>query len=258
MPRRIHIVPLLSFLVPLCTAWTALAEEPAAPALTQAQTQTVAAQVPRGATVAPRPPVFFRETWNLTTRPYVSMTEEFIENADLELKLYGPGTYSPGRDRETTVNINLRPEPDNVDFIWTGMAAGNWAITLRHKNSYVDLSGPLTKIRWRSSQNGFQFLRPVLRLEDGTYVVGDKGVGASADWQQTEFVVADIRWAGFDPVNAIDDGTGWRDPDLTRVDEIGFTTLSPGGGHAPGVAARMDWIEVYGYPVSRGSRTRTR
>jgi hypothetical protein len=37
------------------------------------------------------------------------------------------------------------------------------------------------------------------------------------------------------------------DLDLSRVDEIGFTDLMPGGGSD--ACSRLDWIEVYGKPV---------
>ena len=33
-------------------------------------------------------------------------------------------------------------------------------------------------------------------------------------------------------------------PDLSRVEEIGFTDLMAGGGSA--ACSRLDWIEVYG------------
>jgi hypothetical protein len=40
-------------------------------------------------------------------------------------------------------------------------------------------------------------------------------------------------------------------PDLSKVDEIGFTDLMAGSGHGPGGSSRVDWIEVYGKPVKR-------
>ena len=42
----------------------------------------------------------------------------------------------------------------------------------------------------------------------------------------------------------------WVDrPDLSRVDEIGWTDLMAGGGTP--ASSRVDWIEVYGKPVKR-------
>ena len=149
---------------------------------------------------------------------------------------------------------------DAASFIWAGMAEGNWAVTLKHKDSYVDLSRPGAKIRWRSWQDGaVQVLRPVLKLADGTYVLGLQGSGTTANYETTEFMMADERWVDFDPVRVLDTGNksspfGYTKPDLSRVDEIGFTTLSRGGGHGVGIAAHIDWIEVYGFPVPRTSR----
>ena len=137
------------------------------------------------------------------------------------------------------------------------MAEGNWAATLKHKDSYVDLSRPGAKIRWRSWQDGaVQILRPVLRLADGTYVMGLQGSGTTADYQTTDLMMADERWVEFDSDRVLDRASqsssfGYTKPDLSRVDEIGFTTLSRGGGHGAGVAVHLDWIEVYGVPVSR-------
>jgi hypothetical protein len=52
-------------------------------------------------------------------------------------------------------------------------------------------------------------------------------------------------------------------PDLSKVDEVGFTDLMPGNvadnGHGTSGASRVDWIEIYGNPVKRtGAQTQTR
>jgi len=40
-------------------------------------------------------------------------------------------------------------------------------------------------------------------------------------------------------------------PDLSKVDEVGFTDLMPGSGHGPGGWSDVAFIEVYGRPVKR-------
>ena len=40
-------------------------------------------------------------------------------------------------------------------------------------------------------------------------------------------------------------------PDLSKIDEIGFTDLVAGGGSI--ACSRLDWIEVYGYLVPRNN-----
>jgi len=40
-------------------------------------------------------------------------------------------------------------------------------------------------------------------------------------------------------------------PDLKKVDEVGFTDLMRGAGHGLAGNSGIDWIEVYGTPVKR-------
>ena len=58
-----------------------------------------------------------------------------------------------------------------------------------------------------------------------------------------EFNVSDIRWRKLD-IKTIVEGAWVEKPDLSRVDEIGFTDLMPGGDSI--ACSRLDWIEVYG------------
>jgi hypothetical protein len=241
MQRLICFFAMLVLLVPLCSVLTA-------PGLAQ----TGAAQAP----------LFFREGWDVNKPTgVVPLTQEFVADPKLQMHLYGPGTM--GKDAESTLNVNVRnpagrtASDDGSNFIWSGMSEGNWAVTLSHRDSYVDLSRPQAKIRWRSWQDGsVQVLRPVLKLADGTYVLGIQGSGPTADYETTDLMMATMKWVDFDPVRVLDRGNqkssfGVTTPDLSRVDEVGFTTLSRGGGHGVGVAAHVDWIEVYGVPVPR-------
>ena len=203
------------------------------------------------------PTLVFREGWNgdvLGVRP---LTQDTFDNTNLIVQLYGRGTYAPGRDfgpftSETTVNVNVRQFGDEASsIVWSGMAEGSWAVTMKHRDSLIDLSRPGSKIRWRTWQEGIsQILRPVLKLADGTYILGLEGSGPTADYEVTEFDMAEMNWIGFDPVRVIDT-QDVIEADLSRVDEIGFTMLARGGGHGAGVAAHMDWFEVYGVPVLR-------
>src|SRR5262245_16321295 len=98
-------------------------------------------------TTTSQPPLFFREGWNgRKVEGVAPLNQDSVENPNLVLHLYGPGAYSPGRDSETTVNVNVRKLGDEASsIVWTGMAEGNWAVTLSHKDSFVDLSRPLAK-----------------------------------------------------------------------------------------------------------------
>ena len=44
---------------------------------------------------------------------------------------------------------------------------------------------------------------------------------------------------------------GWKTPDLSKVDEIGFVDLMPGSGHGPGGWVNVSRIEVHGKPIKR-------
>ncbi|HSR07588.1 MAG TPA: hypothetical protein VLM42_10580 [Bryobacteraceae bacterium] len=198
-----------------------------------------------------RPPRFLRESWK---DPLVNdgkqepgVRQDHVESPNLELKLYGP----PNLD----IRIVRHATPlDDPSYIWSGSSPTNWALTLRDKSNYVDLSGPVAKIRWRIKMAGFHLLRPVLKLADGTFLVGDHAEGYTSDWIVTEFALADVRWRGLDigrgVVETID-GQWKKDPDLSRVDEVGFTDLMRGSGGGPGGGTRVDWIEVYGNPLPR-------
>jgi hypothetical protein len=186
-----------------------------------------------------RPGLLFREDWKQTP-PETPVTQAHVANSDLILSLHGPG--------KSGVKKSHHDQPaDDPYYIWSGTATGNWAVSLRHKESYVDLSGQ-AKIRWRAKQAGFRRLRIVLRLADGSWLVSDASDPASLDWREREFNVADIRWRKLD-IRTIVESAWVERPDLTKVDEIGWTDLMTGGESV--ACSRLDWIEVYGRPVRR-------
>ena len=100
-------------------------------------------------------------------------------------------------------------------------------------------------------------LQPIIKTADGKWYIGDYQEGPSTDWLEREFSIIDVRWKEFDEKFATTKGNGWfvATPDLSKVDEIGFTSLGSGavgnGGHGASSAARVDWIEIYGRPVKR-------
>jgi hypothetical protein len=176
------------------------------------------------------PPLMFRETWKQPphTGPLNDenrrITPDALTNADLELHLYGPDA----RDIQVT-------EHNGVPDLWTGFTTSPVALTLRHKGAYMDLTG-LTRMRWRT------FSSPQRRM------VGTEAFSGS-------FVVSDVtfedqRWFQLDPAKVIvlkEVGN----PDLSRVDEIGFVDLMPGGGHGFAGCSNVSWIEVYATPRKR-------
>jgi hypothetical protein len=132
------------------------------------------------------------------------------------------------------------------------MCTSSCAFALRDKDNYVDLSG-LGKVRFEYKVAGFHLLRPIVKLADGTWLAGDHTEGLSADWHDAEITLADLRWRKIDIKKVIEapDGKWIEHPDLTKVDEIGFTDLMAGSGHGPGGWSDVGRIEVYGKPVKR-------
>jgi hypothetical protein len=118
---------------------------------------------------------------------------------------------------------------------------------LRHRASDVDLTG-LAKIRWRSKQSGFRQLRVIVKPAGGPWLVSDAVDGPSADWREREINIGDLRWRALD-IEKIVERNWTANPDLSRIEEIGFTDLMTGGGTP--ASSRLDWVEVYGRGVKR-------
>ncbi len=188
-----------------------------------------------------RPGVFFREDWKELPAAE-PVTPEHVANADLTMALYGPGRNFIKKSHHD------RPADDPF-YIWSGDCQANWAIALRHKTAFADLTG-LAKIRWRSKQSGFRELRIILKLANGNWLVSDVSDGPSNDWRVREFNISDIRWRALN-IETVVEGAWVEKPDLARVDEVGWTDLMRGGGTP--ASSRLDWIEVNARPVPRGA-----
>jgi hypothetical protein len=253
----------------------------------RAAQQSPAASAPKFATPVPVPPLFFREEWRQTTpfdassnfEPEGGVTAKAVTNPNLELRLYDPRAAEiprylknppPGsiaRDwggpsciQLAGYNQNPRPkqvvagQPTDPPNLWTGVCGTAVAATLRDRSSFVDLTG-LARVRWVTRTSGFHVVRPVIRLADGTWLVGDYGEGShsanSTLFLESEFAIANVRWLALDISRVVTRGTWVEKPDLRRVDEIGFADLLPGSGHGWGGFVNVARIEVYGTPVKR-------
>ena len=188
---------------------------------------------------AGRPPLLFREDFR-ETEAATPITQEHVANANVALGLYGPG-------REGMRKSHHDQPADDPFYIWDGSCAGNCVATLRHRASYADLTG-LAKIRWRTKQSGFRRLHLVLKLAGGAWIVSDPVESASADWRESEVAIQDLHWRQLD-IQTVTEGRPVERPDLSRVDEIGWSTLMT-GGNTP-ASSRVDWVEVYGKAAPR-------
>jgi hypothetical protein len=250
-----------------------------------------AAQAPSapGAAAPPRlPALFLRETWRQRGAPpgagadFVPETgvdSAAVTNASLELTLYDPYAdripeylkqpppRSIARDWSgpscvQLAGYNQDPPPTRVAAgqptdppnLWTGVCPGPVAVTLRHRDSYVDLTG-LARIRWVTRTSGFHVVRPIVKLADGNWFVGDYAEGAPSSnstlFLESEFALASVRWLPLDITRVVTVGQAWAAPDLSRVDEVGFADLLPGSGHGWGGFVNVGRIEVYGRSVAR-------
>jgi hypothetical protein len=210
----------------------------------------------RGPGVPPPPPLFFKETWRIMGAPHaIAPGEIVVTNPNLELKTYGPSATAA--DPNKRIWISGPPGPANI---WTGMCATPFAATLRDKNNYVDLTG-LAKVRWITRASGFHAVRPLIKLMDGTFLVGDHAEASTTTFLESEFAFAGVRWMKLDidrivtigRYGPVGEASNWADaPDLSKVDEVGFVDLMPGSGHGSGGYVNVASFEVYGTPVKRG------
>src|SRR5258705_3248285 len=158
------------------------------------------------------------------------------------------------------------PGSENTPFsAWSGECDGPFAITFKQKNNMLDLSS-LGKIRWVVKTSGFHVVRPVVKLADGTMLVGDRADTSVPVLATREFGLSDVRWIRLDPMRVVtvNGGRGagpanpnneiWVvNPDLTKVDEVGFADLMPGSGHGTGGYIHLSTIEVFAKPVPRAA-----
>lgn len=193
---------------------------------------------------AGRPPLFFREAWQQTPEGGEHpVTQGSVANADLELKLYGANA---GEIQLTGAAGNEA----NPIHVWSGLCTSPCAVAFRHQTNNIDLSG-LARIRWNTKMSGFHEIRPIVKLADGTWLIGDRPSGSPADYLVDEFSLSEMRWLRLDPERVVTTGTWVASPDLTNVEEVGFADLMPGSGHGAGGWVDVADIEVYGRPVSR-------
>lgn len=231
-----------------------------------------AQQAPRGeggAEARPRvtaAPLFIKVEWvrphsQDDTKVRYTPVQENIADPNVEIKYYGKAARQ--------ILTTGAPGSDVTPYgVWTGTAEGPFAITFRDKNNYVDLTD-LAHIRWYTKTSGFHVVRPVVKLANGTLLVGDLAFSSVPMLTLSEFSLTNVRWIKLDPERVVTVNSGreaanpnneiWvPNPDLSKVDEIGFADLMPGSGHGTGGYIQLGNIEVYGKPVPRNPATSSR
>ena len=177
-----------------------------------------------------RPALFFREDFKAPPKGLqeLPITQAYVENPNLELKLYGPG-------KELVFIDHHAGEPkDDPNFIWTGLTPGPWGLALKDKNNYVDLTG-LGRIRWRTQQTGFHQVRPILKLANGTWIVGEYAEGWTPDWHESEFWPAEMRWRRLNADKMLEERM------TTSPGENGAWEMNPDLSRSTRSASRTSW-----------------
>ena len=195
----------------------------------------------RGGNTA-RIPLFFKEEWKDVKNVEQPVTQELVTNPNLELKLYGVS-------HEVLITGGATIE-NNPTHLWTGMCTTACAVSLRDKTNFVDITG-LARMKWLSKMSGYHAIRPIVKLANGTWLIGDHADNNNVDWLIHDFSFSGMRWLTLDITRVVTTGTWVANPDLTKIDEIGFADLTPGSGHGAGGWSDVATIEVYGKTVPR-------
>jgi hypothetical protein len=206
--------------------------------------------VGRGAEqAAVRPPLLFREAWKQP--PYTGQlndenrraTQDAVTNPNLELKLYGPDAR----------NLGVYVHEGRQD-LWTGMVTSPVAVTLRDRNNYIDLTG-LARLRWITRTQSLHVLHPVVKLADGTLLAGSHTISTDGEYLESEVAFGNQHWFKLDPQKVVTT-VEVKNPDLSRVDEIGWVDLMPGGGHGNAGWTNVSVVELFAKPVPRSGSSR--
>jgi len=193
---------------------------------------------------AARPPLLFKEDWRVpkhegpATDENTRFTPEVAANDRVEAHLYGPGS-APVRAAEHEGRVDL----------WNGLATSPVAVTLRDKRNYVDLTG-LARLRWIVRTNAIHTLYPIVKLADGTLVVGDRAITTAGEFVQVEIAFGGMRWYKLDPQKLIV-LPEVKNPDLAKVDEVGLISLQAGGGHGIAGSFNLSTVELYAKATPR-------
>lgn len=213
--------------------------------------QPAAAAAPRPPRVGTPVPLAFRAEWRPAEVPgrQEPLSQSRLAGTQLLLHMYG--SYLPEGF------LFSHQFPEQVPHVFNGLCQVTCALMISDKDSYVDLSG-LGKVRMVSFINGLHQVRVVLKLADGTMLMSDQVIAPSSDYRVSELVMRDIRWRRMNQDRVVEDPDGkWFEPgtaDLSKVDQVGWTDMSPGISHGSGGYANVGWIEAYGPLVPRSAK----
>ncbi len=203
-------------------------------------------------------PLYLKVEW---VRPpsqtsQVPMVQENVVDQNVEVKWYG----AAAKKLLTTGTPGSEVAPFGV---WSGECDGPFAVTFHLKDgSAVDMTG-LANVRWFVKTSGFHVIRPVIVLPDGTMLIADLPFSSIPMLTQSEFSLMGQRWLKLDKDRIVTLGRNpapaneiwYPDPDLSKIEEVGFADLIPSSGHGTGGYIQLGPIEVFGKTVPRDATT---
>jgi hypothetical protein len=226
-----------ALLLPSACAWAQ------APPPSPAQRAAMFAEMNR-----PRPALLFRIEWQQP--PYSGTLDDpkrrvtpaaLARNPRLQLQLYGSDAH----------DVTVWSHESRHD-LWNGLCTSPVALTVRDRDGWLDLRG-LARLRSMIRTNGLHELHPVVKLADGTLLVGSQRFSTEGEYleEEVDFGAAlNPHWFHLDPDKAVV-GSELLHPDLSRVDEVGFVDLMPGGGHGIAGSVNVSDMELYASTVPR-------
>jgi hypothetical protein len=197
------------------------------PAFVHAQQGATAAKTPAAPRPGPPQLLFDMTLENVERLP---LSQKTVTTPNVELNLYGDGQdilVAVGRGRY-------------APHIFDGLCDRPCGFTLRDRNNYFDLRG-MANMKFTAITSGFHRVRPLIKLADGTLLIGDQAEGSTVDWHPFEISFSEVRWLKLDPQRGVTLGESWvGNPDLSKVDEVGYFDVIPGSG-----------VHVEGMPVEK-------
>ncbi len=195
-----------------------------------------------------RPALLYKEEWKQP--PYTGelnddnrrVTQDAVTNPRLEVKIYGTDAKQ----------IGVYNHEGRFD-LWNGMSTSSSAILIKDKANFVNLTG-LARMRAIVRTNSLHSIHPIVKLPDGTMIAGTRRIDTGGEYLSTEVSFTGLKWFKVDPVKVVTT-VEVKNPDLSRVDEVGFVDLSPGGGHGSAGWFNLSAFELYAKPVPRAAGT---
>lgn len=194
--------------------------------------------------------LIFLEEWN--SEPLAQpITGEHLSNLDLTLHLYGD------------VDSIRKSAHPTENYTYTGEAVTNWGLTVSDPEAYWDLSrNGMVMLKTRNS--GFRLTHIMIKTADGNWYVSEEGNPESTFWIEREYILENLHWRNLMMEDRPTNASNMRDPipghqpliptsvatpDFSRVEEVGFTDLMP-GGWIPAASRVKAWA-VYGREIPR-------